>query len=681
MTYSDLEKNFKQIELMSAQGDANAQNQLGVCHLVGIAGLPKDPVKANELFALSAAQGFPKAQFNLGVSYMEGRGVQKDEEKGTEWMKKAAGQGLCSALRFLGVCHYYGTGVEKDWKKAVELLTSAAKRNDSASQYELGRWYENGWAVRKDAVKACGWYEKAAKQGYKDAAAAIERLVKNGEINYFSFSTRQKIKGKWYTRVIPFGDNFIVQSKGLWGIVDGQNNVKLPVRYMRVHWFAGGYAGLQEDNRWGLVDTDGNVTIKPQYDSIWYLRQNKACEAEKDGRKLVVSPDGSIPFKARGKNCRFEGDKIFVWTKGSLCRLYDTDGTPFGGSHELIHVEEDYFVGYDKDEKSRRNRQTLIKSNGEEVKLPICEISVFRNHIAKFRHNNKYGIIDDNGNVVVPNQYDFISLEYDGIIAINVGNQSKDYDAYFYAEPFDGKWQLWNDRYQAITPYYYDDLSSIDVGGACITIAQRDGHWYLITPNGETLFAEDDNELEEKRKASDERDTPKDPEEGQFEIFGDTTYKKEGYKFYVRAYDGKYIRHYYYTPYLAMPVTGLDLHWKIGDSFVNIYGQDMPNLHPFKISLPKKPRRIFRLVPEYSRLSNKDKITLFVDLMTFFGLTKREVISIYSCFKTDTRRAVACDWIVRKLRRNKSFKMDVHELASMSVDIEYWLRRKGIEDK
>lgn len=681
MTNSDLEKNFKQIELMSEQGDAYAQNLLGVCHLMGIAGLPENAVKANALFALSAVKGFAKAQYNLGVSYIQGRGVQKNEEAGIEWMRKAAAQENCAALRYLAVSYLDGIGVQKDEKKAIELLTRAAKHNDSASQFELGRWYENGWAVRKDCLKACGWYEKAAKQGNEDAKAAMEQLVKNGDVFEFSFSTRQKIKGKWYTRVIPFGDNFIVRSKGLWGIVDGQNNVKLPVKYTRVHWFAGGYAGLQDGNKWGLVDTNGNITIKPQYDSIRYLRQNRACEAEKDGRRLVVAPDGSIPFKARGKNCRFEGDKIFVWTKGA-CRLCNTDGTPFGGPHELICAEEDYYIGYDEDDKSHRNWQTLIKSNGEEIRLPLCEISIFRNHIAKFRHNNKYGIIDDNGNIVVPNQYDFISLEYDGIIAINVGNQSKDYDSYFYADPDEGKWILWNSQYQAITPYYYDDLTSIDVDGDSITIAQRDGHWYSVTPNGETLFAKDDKEMKAKREANGKQDAIEDPEEGQFEIFGDSAYKKDGYKFYVRACDGKYIRHYYYTPYLAKPVTGLNLHWKIADSFVNVYGQDMPDIHPFRINLPKKPRRIFRLVPKYSRLSNKDMISLFVGLMKILGVTeKREVISVYSIFQTGTRRAVACDWIIRKLRRNKNFKMNMHELASMSVDIEYWLRRKGIDDK
>lgn len=213
------------------QGDAKAEFQLGVCCLVGSAGLPKDLARANALFALSAAIGFLKAQFNLGVSYVYGHGVEMDEEKGLELIKEAANQDNLEALRFLAVHSLY---IKKDKYEAIEQLSKAVKLNDPVSQLIMGQWYEKGTAVKQDYVEACRWYKKAAKQGNKNAKAVLERLAKSG--HYFSFSTREKIQGKWYARVIPFGNNFIVQSKGLWGIVDSQNNIKLPIKYMRVHW-------------------------------------------------------------------------------------------------------------------------------------------------------------------------------------------------------------------------------------------------------------------------------------------------------------------------------------------------------------------------------------------------------------------------------------------------------------
>ncbi len=82
-------------------------------------------------------------------------------------------------------------------------------------------------------------------------------------------------------------------------------------------------------------------------------------------------------FKARGKNCEFEGDKLFVWTK-KTCRLYNTDGTPFCSPHRFIRPEEGYYMGYDEDYKKQWRKQTLIKSNGEEVKLPPYEIGIFK---------------------------------------------------------------------------------------------------------------------------------------------------------------------------------------------------------------------------------------------------------------------------------------------------------------
>ena len=49
----------------------------------------------------------------------------------------------------------------------------------------------------------------------------------------------------------------------------------------------------------------------------------------------------------------------------------------------------------------------VLKKDGSEVKLPAFEIGVFQDGITQFRYQNKYGIIDDEANIVVPNQYDY----------------------------------------------------------------------------------------------------------------------------------------------------------------------------------------------------------------------------------------------------------------------------------
>ena len=59
-----------------------------------------------------AEQGDAQAQYNLGVLYANGMGVDKDFTKAVELYKKAAEQGYISAQFNLGLCYAFGDGVE-----------------------------------------------------------------------------------------------------------------------------------------------------------------------------------------------------------------------------------------------------------------------------------------------------------------------------------------------------------------------------------------------------------------------------------------------------------------------------------------------------------------------------------------------------------------------------------------
>ena len=60
-------------------------------------GVPKDPVKAVELFQKAADQGNVDAENNLGVMYFSGEGIARDTDKAKEWFAKAAAQGNADA--------------------------------------------------------------------------------------------------------------------------------------------------------------------------------------------------------------------------------------------------------------------------------------------------------------------------------------------------------------------------------------------------------------------------------------------------------------------------------------------------------------------------------------------------------------------------------------------------------
>ena len=75
-----------------------------------------------------AMKGDAGAQFNVGVMYNDGRGVEQDRKVALKWWSKAADNGDGQAQHNLAQAYANGLGVEKNYEKAVALLKTAAKK-------------------------------------------------------------------------------------------------------------------------------------------------------------------------------------------------------------------------------------------------------------------------------------------------------------------------------------------------------------------------------------------------------------------------------------------------------------------------------------------------------------------------------------------------------------------------
>lgn len=61
----------------------------------------KNDVKQFDFYKRRAEEGSDDAQFQLGMRYLAGRGVEKNEKLGREWLEKAAKQGHVEAKKRL----------------------------------------------------------------------------------------------------------------------------------------------------------------------------------------------------------------------------------------------------------------------------------------------------------------------------------------------------------------------------------------------------------------------------------------------------------------------------------------------------------------------------------------------------------------------------------------------------
>ncbi len=160
--------------------DAVAQYNRGVCYANG-QGVEKDEVEAVKWYRKAAEQNYAPAQDNLGICYANGQGVAKDEVEAVKWFRKAVEQNDAHGQYNLGVCYANGQGVAKDEVEAVKWYRKAAEQNNANAQCDLGIRYANGQGVAKDEVEAVKWYRKAAEQNYALAQYQLADCYANGQ--------------------------------------------------------------------------------------------------------------------------------------------------------------------------------------------------------------------------------------------------------------------------------------------------------------------------------------------------------------------------------------------------------------------------------------------------------------------------------------------------------------------
>ncbi len=121
--------------------------------------------KAANLWLAEANEGSVDAQFNLGILYYEGKGVDRDRNESIFWFSKAAQAGHAQAQYNLG--HLL---VEKQQdlaqvRRGVVWWKRSAENGSILAQYNYGKALFYGLAIDQDLEQAHYWISKAARSG------------------------------------------------------------------------------------------------------------------------------------------------------------------------------------------------------------------------------------------------------------------------------------------------------------------------------------------------------------------------------------------------------------------------------------------------------------------------------------------------------------------------------------
>ncbi len=209
---SDIETNFNSEEALYYYKKASEDGQKQIRERV-LSDFQKFNTQDDyiEWLKFAAELGDANAQYQLGIKYYTGSGIERNKKQAYEWIAKAASKGNKEAKRSLKngsffdetyfdkliakaeqgdpeaqyeVAFSYETGVTKDDEslgitpsQAFSWYQKAAELGHAKAQFKLGLCYEEEKGTNKDYEKALYWYEKAKEQGIDEAGAAHKELL------------------------------------------------------------------------------------------------------------------------------------------------------------------------------------------------------------------------------------------------------------------------------------------------------------------------------------------------------------------------------------------------------------------------------------------------------------------------------------------------------------------------
>src|SRR5438105_8485979 len=102
------------------------------------------------------------AQFEAGMNYLTGVGVNTDVQKGVEQIRRAAERGYAPAQTAMGYFLQTGTYIAGNAGDAANWYEKSAKQGDTIAEWALSSLYYKGNGVNHDLPKAEEWARKAA---------------------------------------------------------------------------------------------------------------------------------------------------------------------------------------------------------------------------------------------------------------------------------------------------------------------------------------------------------------------------------------------------------------------------------------------------------------------------------------------------------------------------------------
>ena len=145
---------------LAKNGYEEAQYNLGLLYMDGL-GIEKDCHKAIHWFKKASLKDDIDATYNIATLYDAGECIEEDNEEALFWYEKAISLGDEEAIYFAGVIY----ADKKDYKKSYDYFLKSSLLRNEFSMYELAYQYFYGQGTKRDYFKSYLWVKLSILNG------------------------------------------------------------------------------------------------------------------------------------------------------------------------------------------------------------------------------------------------------------------------------------------------------------------------------------------------------------------------------------------------------------------------------------------------------------------------------------------------------------------------------------
>lgn len=280
--------------------------------------------------------------------------------------------------------------------------------------------------------------------------------------------------------------------------------IKIPKDIEEVGEFKNGTFSIKKNGKYGLMRADRTIVVEPIWDSVESFNERGYSRVGKDGKYGVINNFGNILIRPKYRGLSQINKKTYIVSTGKGEKYHI-----LGSRNDFTEADIDLSSKYDKI-LSFCSHVAIVRKDGMDFILDLYSyemkilgsnykvVSDFINRMAVIKgRNGKYGLINEEGDIVIEPEYQYLSLEGEDMVLFREGKN------YGYMDRMENI--IIPAAFKEITPFYKDRAifkingkeGVVDITGKVIVLPEymevigiRDNLYILRTEKGVGVFNE-----------------------------------------------------------------------------------------------------------------------------------------------------------------------------------------------